>query len=169
MLNLSLTRRFWKIFSTVLLWKISKWALNYQHILASVIRYVRTKWVAPNKCCGIFFCTSVRPITLEHQRQQGKCSCFLRIWICRIQWLCSHFPISTTNALFCKFGPKNQNCQFILKFGTWTNSNMQNSMAIFKFSAFYWNYHFWASLVQLIKIVHLSWNLAPRLIRLCRI
>ena len=33
-----------------------------------------------------------------------------------------------------KFGPKNQNCQFILKFGTWTNSNMQNSMAIFNFS-----------------------------------
>ena len=21
----------------------------------SVIRYVRTKWMAPNKCCGIFF------------------------------------------------------------------------------------------------------------------
>ena len=41
-----------------------------------------------------------------------------------------------------KFDPKIQNCQFILKFGTWTNSNMQNSMAIFNFSAFYWNYSF---------------------------
>ena len=36
-----------------------------------------------------------------------------------------------------KFGQKNQNCQIILKFGTWTNnSNMQNSMAMFNFSAF---------------------------------
>ena len=26
-----------------------------------------------------------------------------------------------------KFGPKNQNCQFKLKFGTKTNSNEQNS------------------------------------------
>ena len=33
-----------------------------------------------------------------------------------------------------KFGPKNQNCQFKLKFGTKTNSNMQNSMALFTFS-----------------------------------
>ena len=55
-----------------------------------------------------------------------------------------------------KFWPKNQNCEFILKFGTWTNSNMQNSMAIFNFSAFCWNYLFCANLVQLIKIVRLS-------------
>ena len=64
---------------------------------------------------------------------------------------------------------KNQNCQFILKFGTWTNSNMQNSMAMFIFSAFRWDYPFWANLVQLIKIVRLSWNLVPRLIRICKI
>ena len=30
-----------------------------------------------------------------------------------------------------KFGPKSQNYQFSLKFGTYTNSNMQNSMAVF--------------------------------------
>ena len=29
-----------------------------------------------------------------------------------------------------KFGPKNQTCQFKLKFSAYTNSNMQNSMAI---------------------------------------
>ena len=68
-----------------------------------------------------------------------------------------------------KFWPKNQNYEFILKFGTWTNSNMQNSMAMFNFSAFYWNYPFWANLVQPIKIVRLSWNLVPRLIRIRRI
>ena len=55
-----------------------------------------------------------------------------------------------------KFSPKNQNCQFILKFGTWTNSNMHNSMAVFSFFAFYWNFSFWANMVQLIKIVRLS-------------
>ena len=164
MLKLSLTQRFWKIFSTIWLWKISMWPLNYQHILASVIRYVRTKWVASN-----IFCVLVRLSILEHHHQQGKCSCFLPIWICRIQWLCSLFPISTTNTFLGKFDPKNQNCQFILKFGTWTNSNMQNSMAMFNFSAFYWNYPFWANLVQLIKIVRLSWNLVPRLIRIRRI
>ena len=42
-----------------------------------VIRYVRTKWMAPNKFCGIFFCALVRPSTLEHHRQQEKCRCFL--------------------------------------------------------------------------------------------
>ena len=35
-----------------------------------------------------------------------------------------------------KFGPKNQNCQSILKFGTWTYSNIQNLMAMFNFSPF---------------------------------
>ena len=34
---------------------------------------------------------------------------------------------------------KNQNCQFISKYGTWTNSNMQNSIAMFKFYGFDWN------------------------------
>ena len=32
-----------------------------------------------------------------------------------------------------KFGPKNQNCQFKLKFKTKTNSNMQNPMVVFNF------------------------------------
>ena len=32
-----------------------------------------------------------------------------------------------------KFGPKNQNCQFKLKFGTLTNSNKQKSMVSFTF------------------------------------
>ena len=33
-----------------------------------------------------------------------------------------------------KLGPKAHNCPFKLKFGTQTNSNMQNSMAVFTFS-----------------------------------
>ena len=32
-----------------------------------------------------------------------------------------------------KFGPKNQNCQFKLNIDTSTNSNMENSTAVFTF------------------------------------
>ena len=38
------------------------------------------------------------------------------------------------------FSPKTKNCQFILKFGTWTNPNLQKAMAMFNFSTFDWNY-----------------------------
>ena len=68
-----------------------------------------------------------------------------------------------------KFGPNYQNCQLKLKLGAQTNSSMQNSMVMFTFSSFDWKYHFWANLVQKIKIVSLSWNLGPRLIQICRI
>ena len=39
--------------------------------------------------------------------------------------------------LLSKFGPKNENCQFQLKFGTLSNSNMKNSMVMLLF--FYLN------------------------------
>ena len=32
--------------------------------------------------------------------------------------------------------PKNQNCQFKMKFSTYTNLNMQNSMVVFTFTLF---------------------------------
>ena len=68
-----------------------------------------------------------------------------------------------------KFGPKNQNYQLKLKFGTCTNSDIQNSMVIFTFSVFDRESTFWANLVQKIKIINLSWNLVPTLTRTCRI
>ena len=68
-----------------------------------------------------------------------------------------------------KFGPKNQIYQFKHKFGTYTNSNMQNLMDLFTFSLFDWKYCFWANLVQKVKITSWSWNLVPRLIRIFRI
>ena len=40
------------------------------------------------------------------------------IQICRIPWWCSLFLFSTGNTFLGKFGPKNQNCQFELKFRT---------------------------------------------------
>ena len=81
------------------------------------------------------------------------------IRLCRIQWWCSFFSFSTVNTLFwANFVQKNQNCQFMLKFGIKTSLNMKNSMVMFTFSVFYWKRTFGASLVQKVKIVSLSWN-----------
>ena len=67
------------------------------------------------------------------------------------------FVFSTgTNFLGGKFSPKNQNCQFKLKFGTKTNSYMQNSMMIFAFSVFDHKYPSRANLVQKFKIIYLK-------------
>ena len=68
-----------------------------------------------------------------------------------------------------KFSPKSQNYQLKLKFGTYTNSNMQNSIMLFSFFVFEWKYPFWANLVQKVKIISWSLNLVARLIRICRI
>ena len=67
-----------------------------------------------------------------------------------------------------KFGPKNQNYQFNLNFGTLTNSNMENSIVVFTFSVLDWKL-FLGNFGPKIKIVSLSWNLIPRLIWTCRI
>ena len=75
------------------------------------------------------------------------------IRLCTIQLSCSFFLFLSGNALFGQFGPKNQNYQFKLKFGTYTNSNMQNSMVMFILSVFDWKYPFWANLVQKVKII----------------
>ena len=93
------------------------------------------------------------------------------IQICRIQWCYSlFFCFRAQMAFFGKFCPKNQNCHFMLKFGTYTNSSMQKSMKLFSFFFFFqWEYSFWANLVQNIRIVTLCWNLLPILILACRI
>ena len=91
------------------------------------------------------------------------------IRICRIQWWCSFFSFWLKIPFLGKFGPKNQNYQLKLKFGTWANSNMQNSMMLFIYFVFDWKYHFLANLVQKIKIISWSWSLVPGLIWICRI
>ena len=55
-----------------------------------------------------------------------------------------------------KFGPKSQNYQFKLKFGTYTNSNMENSMMMLTFFVFDQKCPFWANLVQNVKIVSIK-------------
>ena len=42
-------------------------------------------------------------------------------------------------------------------------------MVVFTFSIFDRNYPSWANLVQKIKFINLSWNLVPRVIRICTI
>ena len=51
---------------------------------------------------------------------------------------------------------KNQNCQFKLKFGTWTNLNITNSTVVFIFSVLDGKHPFWVNLVKKIKIVSLN-------------
>ena len=60
-------------------------------------------------------------------------------------------------------------CQLKLKFGTDTNSNMQNWLVVFTFFGLDKKYPFWVNLIKNIKIDSLSQNLFSWLIRICRI
>ena len=94
------------------------------------------------------------------------------IKICRISWWCSLFLFSTANTFLGKFGPKNQICQFELKFRTrllWIYAELCRKYAVVTFSFLDQKNPFWANLVEKIQIVTLSGILVPRLIRICGI
>ena len=91
------------------------------------------------------------------------------IWTCKIQWSCSFFCFWVEIPFWGKLGPKHQNSHFKLKFGSDSNSSIQNSKVMLIPSVFDWKYLFWANLVQKVKIVSWSWNLVARLIQICRI
>ena len=59
------------------------------------------------------------------------------IGICRIQWWYSLFLFLIGNALFGQIWSKKSNYQLKLKFGSQTNSNMQNSLMLFTFFCFW--------------------------------
>ena len=104
----------------------------------------------------VSFSWNFGPVLIPICRMQWRCSLFLfftfslflfklvslswflvprLIWICRIQcWCVRFFRFGPETHFLGKFGPKNQNCQFKLKFGTYTNSNMQSSLMLFTFS-----------------------------------
>ena len=44
----------------------------------------------------------------------------------------------------------------LIKFGSYTNSNMQKSMVMFTFTVFGWKYTFWENFVQKTKIWYLD-------------
>ena len=81
---------------------------------------------------------------------------FALVWIWRINGDVQVFCLWLEIPFLGKLGPKNQNCQFKLKFSIWTNSNMQNWMVVFTFSILDLNQPFWTNLVQKINIVSLS-------------
>ena len=60
------------------------------------------------------------------------------------------------NTLFEQICSKTRNCEFKLKFGIYTNLNMQNSMALFTLPVLDQKHPFWVNLVQNIKNVSLS-------------
>ena len=70
------------------------------------------------------------------------------IQICRIHGgvYCICFRLGI--AFLGKFGPKNENCQFQLKFGTKSNSNMKNPMVMFTLSIFERKYPFYCKFVS---------------------
>ena len=54
--------------------------------------------------------------------------------------------------IFGQIWSKKSKYQLWLKFGAYTNWNMQNSVVMFTFSVFDRNYAFWANLVQKSKL-----------------
>ena len=88
------------------------------------------------------------------------------IWISRIQWRCSFFLFPKENSFFGKF---REICQFKPKFGTWTNSNMQNWLVVVTFSGFDQKYSLHVNFTKNIESDSLSQNVFPWLSKICRI
>ena len=79
------------------------------------------------------------------------------IRICRIHWSCSVFYVLTGNTLFGQIWSEKSKFEY-----TEFNGGVH-------FFCLDWKQPFWANVVQKIKIVSLSRNLVPKLIRICRI
>ena len=107
-----------------------------------------------------YFVSSCRLIRIS------RIQCWCSFYSFFIQWRCLFY--SFILLFLDKPGPKNENYQFRLNFPTFTNSNMQNSLALLTFSVLDQKHPFWANVVQKTKIVSLNWNLVPRLIWISR-
>ena len=120
--------------------KLSRWRSINTHT------HVRTKWMAQTNVVEYFLCIGSAKYT-KASPPARKISLFSSNLISQNSVVMYTFSNFFRPPFLGKFGQKNQNCQFILKFGTWTNSNMQNSMKMFNFPDFDWNDSFWANLV----------------------
>ena len=65
-------------------------------------------------------------------------------------------PLDWKFSFLGKFGSKKQNFQFMPKFGTYGNSNIQNYMVVCTFSVLHWKYAFSANIIQKIQIDNLG-------------
>ena len=85
-------------------------------------------------------------------------------------WMLYFSRVSLENTICGQICSTKQNCQLKVKFGTQTNSNMQNSMMVFTFFCVRPEISYLGKFSQKkIKIVNLSLNLVPRQILICRI
>ena len=96
---------FWKIFSTTWFWKISMWPRYYQHILASVIRYVRTKWAAANKCCGVFLTHWFGQVHLGITASKENTVAFFQFKYAELSGYAHFFRFRPQIPFLGKFGP----------------------------------------------------------------
>ena len=145
-------------------------AIAPRNIAPSLTRICRIQW-----CCSLFLVFEWKYPFWPNLGQKIKTISLswnlvpTLIRISRIRRWCLLFLFFIWNTLFGKFGSKSQNYQFKLKFGTCTNSNMQNSIAVFTFFVSNQKCLLWENLVQNVKIIGLRLNLLASLIRLCRI
>ena len=109
----------------------------------------RTRWNFKILLCLVSLC-HVEKINIVGNNHGHKQNCDFSVWL-EISFL-------------SKFQWKIK-----LKFGTRTNSNMQNQVVMFTFSVFHWKYHFRKNFFPKFKIASLTWNLVLRQIRICRI
>ena len=100
---------FWKIFSTTWFWKISMWPRYYQHILASVIRYVRTKWAAANKCCGVFLTHWFGQVHLGITASKENTVAFFQFKYAELSGYAHFFRFRPQIPFLGKFGPTFKN------------------------------------------------------------
>ena len=80
----------------------------------------------------------LRVFTRINNRFTHLCLVLLQIPLCLLKQPWTHakmriFSFQPEILFLDKFGPKNQNCQSELKFGTYTDLNMQNSMVMLLF------------------------------------
>ena len=95
--------------------------------------------MVPNKCCGTIFVHWFRQVHYSITASKENVVVFFQFEYAEFSGCVHFFRFRPQLPFLCKCCPKNQYCQFILKFGTWTNSDMQNSMVMLNFSAFHWN------------------------------
>ena len=86
---------------------------------------------------------------------------------CRISSGVSFFHFQSKCPFLGKFAQTSQNYHLKLKFSTYNNSDMHNSIVMFTFFVFDHKYRFWANVVSKVKVISLSSNLARRLLRIC--
>ena len=86
----------------------------------------------------------------------------------RIQWCVTFLSFRPEIPLLGKFVLNIQNCQFKLKLGFWSNSNMLNLIAVFTHSFLDQKHPFYSKFTRKFKIICLSWNLVPSLTRICK-